>query len=309
MRLRSINIVFITLSAWWTQAHGQSTALLEIKVIKRAYGEDTTKPFSGIGVFDLLRGRSKLEGASCPDRSGASGAINCSLPCDKKHTQSITIRIQPPSNQDHLTGWITPSAQDVELQGCKLSPKFVIMKYDDARYALNEVLVNKYVVSSNPPAKTSSIWIRAFTVDPAVAEKVAIEAKTTAEGRSDLLDIYRFANEGSKSYKTLTGKLSTQEAEESAVLKRWQILSTSALLGAKFEKVIPADQRGSVKFLTTSDATSYLAGLKQADLVLGEIKHKTSEQLKLSDDIKTLRAIGVTSRDSQDTLSIIEQWR
>lgn len=291
-------------------AQGQtSSTKLEIKVTKRTYGDETPKPFIGVGVFDLLRGRSKFEGASCPDKSGAGGGINCSIPCQKDQDTPITIRVRPPSDQDHLAGWVTPAPQDVELRGCTLVPQLLTMKYDDAKYALNNLLINKYASAGVPSGNTSDQWIDLFKSNPTLATKVAAGATASSSGRSDLLDIYRYASEGSKAYKLPTTKLSAEDAEASLALMKWQILSKSALLGAQVEKSVPASQRGRIKIEATGDVASYLVSLKIADTLLSDIKAKSPEQLKLADDIKTLRSMPVTGKDAEAAFPIIQQWK
>lgn len=305
-------VVFGVTTIWGVSglAASQTTiAKLEIKVIKKAYGDEVPKPFVGVGVFDILRGRVKLEGAQCPDKSGASGGMNCSIPCQANQDTPITIRIKPPSDQDHLAGWVTPAAQDIELRGCKLTPQLVTMKYDDAKYALNELIVNKYAANGTPITNMPDHWVGLFKTNPVLATRVAVGATASAKGRGDLVDIYRFAGEGAKAFDSGSNKLTSVEVEESRALAKWQILSTSALLKAKLTKTIPESQLGVMKFDATVDLSSYLANLSKADTLLSEIKDKTPEQLKLADDIKTLRAMPVTGKNAQTALPILEQWK
>lgn len=286
-----------------------SSAKLEIHVVKRTYGDGNPKPFVGVGVFDLQRGKSKFEGASCPDKSGAGGAINCSIPCQADQETPITIRVKPPSDQDHLAGWVTPAAQDVELRGCKLVPQLITMKYDDAKYALNDFLLSKYAFASPNTGKGQEPWIDIFKSNPKLAAEVAASAKASANGRSDLFNIYRLASESSKAYMMPTSKLSASETEESRALTKWQILSKSALLTAQWEKTVPQNERGNIKIVASDDIASYVANLKNADGVLSNIKNKTPDQLKLADDIKTLRSMPVTGKDALDALPIIQEWK
>ncbi|MCF8149666.1 MAG: hypothetical protein K9K30_02200 [Burkholderiaceae bacterium] len=309
MKFFLLALSITTIGIFCGTAQGQvSNAKLEIRVMKRPYGENTSRPFVGVGVFDLLRGGSKVEGASCPDKSGISGGVNCFIPCQADQNTPITIQVKPPSDQDHLAGWVTPAAQIVELRGCKLVPQLVTMKYDDAKYAINDILT-KYAVANHPNSNTSDQWIEAFKSDSTQAAKVAEEATTSASGRNDLLSIFRFASEGSKAYKLPRNKLSADEAEESLTLTKWQILSKSALLGAQVEKIVPENQRRMIKFEVTGDVTSYLTSLQKADSLLSAIKEKTPEQRKLADDIKTLRSMPVTGMDAQAALPIIQQWK
>ena len=104
-------------------------------------------------------------------------------------------------------------------------------------------------------------------------------------------------------------KLTSVEVEENRALAKWQILSTSALLRAKLTKTIPESQLSVIKFDATVDLASYLTGLGKADTLLSDIKDKTPEQLKLADDIKTLRSMPVTGKKAQAVLPILEQWK
>ncbi|UUZ70083.1 hypothetical protein LP416_13330 [Polaromonas sp. P2-4] len=161
--MKAINALSFTVPAIFavSVAVGQTdpVAKLEIRVVKRIYTDANQKPFPGVGLFDLIRGRAKLEGASCPDKSNASGTVYCSIKCRGDEKDPVTIRVQPPTNQDHLAGWVTPPGTDVELRGCALSPSVITARYEDARYALNNALLeNKFAVAPLGSGSVPTAW-------------------------------------------------------------------------------------------------------------------------------------------------------
>lgn len=311
MKCYVLGTIIITFALFSVTAYGEpATAKLEIKVFKRTLGDKNPKPFPGVGVFALLRGHSKLDGASCPDISGATGSVNCTIPCSETQNTPVIIRVKPPSDQDHLAGWVTPPAQDIELLGCKLAPQVVSMKYDDAKYALNELIIaNKYAAASSPDGKNPDQWIAVFKTNPALPARTATVATATAKGRGDLVRVYQIASEGAKEYDPQASKLTGDEIEQSQAFMKWLILSKSALLGSKLERIVPASSRGTFKFQPTNDKATYLSNLKQADDLLSGIKDKTPDQLKFADDIKTLQSMPASGNDAQSALPIIQQWK
>jgi hypothetical protein len=295
----------------YSAAGENSVATLEIKVMKRAYGEHAEKPFSGVGVFDLLRGRTRLEGARCPDRSGVTGGVICSIPCQADRHSPVTIRVQPPSDQDSLAGWVTPAPKDIELRGCKLTPRAVTMRYDDAKYALNQLIVIA-VAELSPDKRAPSrgdAWIVVLKDDPEIVSKVTAEATSSMKFRVNLLNIYRLASEGTKAYTLPVSQQSSSAILEGQALAKWQLLAKGALLSSQLERTVPALQRNSIKLRPTDDLATYEAYLSEADTLLATIKDKNVEQQKLSDDIKTLRALPATGKEAVDAFAIIQQWQ
>ena len=101
-------IALISLLAPDVSGQTDPVAKLEIRVVKRTHADRNPIPFPGVGLFGLIRGQAKFEGGSCPDKSNANGTVLCSIKCRAQEKEPITIRVQPPTNQDHLAGWTTP---------------------------------------------------------------------------------------------------------------------------------------------------------------------------------------------------------
>lgn len=286
-----------------------TTVVLKIKVIKQAYGDKQLRPFAGIGIFDVLRGKSKLDGASCPDRSGPSGEISCTIPCGQHVREVMTVRVKPPSDQDSLAGWVTPAAQDVELQGCTLAPQAVTMKYDDARYALNEFLLQQQFASAPTPGAKTDPWMDIAAASSMINVKLAKGSLSIESNQSALVHAYLLAITGAKSPELQSVKLAGEEREQAMALANWQVLSKSALLGLQIHKVVPLSQRGKIQFSPTADVITYRANLLLADQLLGDISVKTAGQLRLLDDIKTLKALPATGKGADAAVGIIETWK
>jgi hypothetical protein len=282
---------------------------LEIRVMKRVYDQTEPKPFRGVGVFDLFRGQKRFDGASCPDRSDANGTVFCVIKCDANDKEAIKIYIQPPTNQDHLTGWVTPPGLDVELRGCKLSPSLVTARYDDARYALNNALKENRLVAEDTAAKNPlTSWKFLSNETSNLYHNIAV-ATETQQGRDGVISVLHHANEGARIYWTASNKLDAKELEEKGVLSEWETVSKSALLRWKVENVVPTAPRTKSQYWITTDRLQYLSNLRETDELLNSIENKTSEQAKFADDIKTLRSIPSTGDDSKRAIQIIEKWK
>jgi hypothetical protein len=281
---------------------------LMIRVVKQAWKQTAHQPFAGIGVFDLLRGNDKFGGASCPDRSSTAGEVICLIPCRKQDDEAITLRVRPPSDQDGLTGWVTPPEQQVKMQRCKLVPGELMMRYDDARYALNE-LANQYVASlpgANPAGKDGNAWLRLANGSPDMAAKFAMDSAATPQGRAILGAV---AELGASAANRPLGALLAIQNPEVEALKQWQVLSKSALLQAQVLQVMPEKHRESLDLRPTSDVGRYRANLLAADRAFGSISAKTPEQQRLVDDIKALRSASATGRDSEQASDILRGWK
>lgn len=300
-------------------ADGDAETSLQIKVVKRAYSHSEPRPFQGVGMFDVVRGTAKMDGANCPDKSNAAGVVRCRLKCDAKSKEVVTLRVQPPTNQDHLAGWVTPTAISVELKGCKLTPSEVIARYEDARFALENTLIgNNFAALSTgvglggggggqsgaAPAWTAIL--RNATRNAAFGDVSA--AQKSSNGRKALFDVARFATEGSVAYTGDIGRLTAAEAEEKKALAQWEALSKNGLLLSQFERTVPGTTQGA-RLALSSDPAKYLENLRQADETLAAIKDKTPEQRKLADDIKALRALPAMGFDARPSLQIMQEWK
>jgi hypothetical protein len=295
----------------------QATVKLTINVVKQAYGDKAVKPFPGVGVFDLLRGKGKLDGAACPDRSGQRGELSCTIPCNRDADDAMVVRVRPPSDQDALAGWVTPAPQDIRVSRCGISPASVTMRYEDARYALNEFLSKQYFASSSgsagsggggKPIATTETWIDIFKQDPNLASKIA-GTTATPSGKADIADLYRIATEAAKTPDLQSSKLTKEERDQASALAMWQVLSKSALLRSQINTALPPNQRAHFSFQPTTDVATYRASLMTADRLLSEIANKNPEQLRLADDIKTLKSLPSTGKEAAGAVSIIENWK
>lgn len=289
---------------------------LKIRVVKQAWGDKQPRPFSGVGVFDLIRGNTKLEGAACPDRSGVTGELACKIPCKPDADDVMTLRVRPPSDQDALAGWVTPPPQDVQVQRCSVAPALITMQYQDARFALNELLSKKYFATASggggaggtTQTPLAEPWLELLKGSNVGLTKFASGKATTSTGRADLAKLYRVASEGTKLPGSLAADESPADHEQAAALAKWQLLSKSALLEAQVNKTLPAAQRGQIQLSATADLMKYRADLSAADRLLSNLPNKSPEQLRLSDDIKTLKALPATGTGAAPAAAIIEKW-
>lgn len=285
----------------------ETTATLRISVVKQVLGESAARPFQGVGVFDLVRGGIRLDGAKCPDKSGPTGQLTCTIPCKRDAKDAMVVRVKPPSDQDVLAGWVTPASQDVQVERCALKPTTVTMLYEDARVALNDLLSKQYFANvgggGNQPDKS---WIAEITRNPGVAGQIA-KTSGTATGKAELMDLHRYATEAASSPYLQSKDLSPEQKDLAIALAKWQLLSKSALLESQISKAVPPDQRDQLRLTPTTDLATYRANLTLADQILTKVP-KSSSQLRLVDDIKTLKAMPSTGKDAAAAAKIIDKW-
>ena len=296
-------------------AESDPIARLEIRVVKRVYLDPTMKPFAGVGLFDLVRGKTRMDGAACPEKSNGAGSVSCQVKCKADEKDLITIRVLPPTNQDHLAGWVTPPPIDVELRGCVLTPATITARYEDARYALNNTILQINLASLGPGDVSvrgvrggDTVWKDILSKPQPVFWRVSVAAKTT-QGRKALFEILRYSNEGAKAYNVSPSKLTPSELAEKRALSEWETLTKNALLLSQFGRAIPPSQRSRTQLLLTSDRLGYLSNLKELDQALDDLKSKTPGQQKLSDDVKALRSLPSSGNEAKRSLQILEQWK
>lgn len=292
-----------------------SKVILEITVEKRAYGQQATQPFHGVGTFDLLLGATPLEGASCPSRSNSAGKVTCVVPCKDNDILPMLIRVRPPSDQDSLGGWVTPTAQDVEVVNCVARPANLTMLYEDARYALDNFLSNRYFAKVNHHIEGDSTaitksWVTAISDDTetsAITAEILAHGKTSA-GREEIFQLHKLATEASKAPELQNFNLSPQDKELTKALARWQILSKSALLQSQISQTLPSTKQSELKLTPTTDLSTYRQYLALADAALEEAE-RSSEQQKLADDVSTLRSLPAIGPGAAAANQIIEAWK
>lgn len=317
MRQYTLFAVFVQVIGLVADAGAQqTTATLRITVEKRVYGENVSRPFQGVGTFDLVRGASKLDGAKCPDKSGPTGQLTCTIPCKHNDAIPMLVRVKPPSNQDSLAGWVTPSALDIEVNKCAVKPTTVTMLYEDARFALNQFLGKQYFAASGTggpgkgPSGSTPIgksWIAKINEDPTVAAKLTATSDT-AVGRAELIELHKIATEAASAPSLQSSDLSPEEKELASALARWQVLSKSALLKAQISKAVPQREWSLVLLTPTTDLAKYQANLTHADDILSRVT-KSSAQLRLADDVKTLKATPSIGKEAVAAERIISGWK
>jgi hypothetical protein len=289
-------------------------AVLEITVQKRVFLEEQPRSFQGVGLFGLSRGANKIEGASCPDHSGPTGKVRCTIPCTAKDGNPMVIRVKAPTDQDLLVGLVTPVAVDVEVRKCTIKPAKLVMLYEDAKQALDTLLARKFVASAQsqpggtkPPASSWS-WIGEVKRNPSTLQLVSASA-SSAEGRADLIAIHRYATLAAAAPALQEPDQSQQAKALADFLAQWQVLSKSALLEAKVAQVYPQKLWGSKTVSPTTDLASYRASLANADALIANSPSKSGDQLRLFDDIKTLKGMPSTGKDAVAANKVLESWK
>lgn len=290
------------------------TVTFQIAVEKHVLGEGAPRPFHGVGTFALLRGSSPIDGARCPDKSNAEGRVTCVVPCKHDDAIPMVVRVRPPSDQDALAGWVAPSAKDIEVAKCVIRPTKLTMVYEDARFALNELLFKQYFAARSETGgggtgsgASRKIWVTVITKDPSVAAKVAATARTTA-GRLELLQLHQLATKAASAPNLQTSNLSTEERELTDALARWQVLSKSALLESQVSQTLSPAQQGKLKIVPTTDLATYRLNLIRADEALTNAPRSSTQQ-RLADDVKTLKALPATGGGAAPADKIINSWR
>ena len=189
----------LAIAACGSASAQQRAATLHILVEKLSYGDPVPKPFQGVGTFDLYRGSARLDGAKCPDKSGPSGRVVCTIPCKADDAVAMVVRVKPPSDQDVLAGWVTPTVRDVEVTRCAAKPATVSMTYEDARSALNNLLSKhskQYFAAGTGSsggggnATAGDGWIGQISGNTHLAAVFGKQA-TTASGRAQIIELHK----------------------------------------------------------------------------------------------------------------------
>lgn len=285
------------------------TVLLKIRVLKQAWNATTQQPFPGIGVFELMRGNDKLSGANCPDHSGSNGEVLCRVPCKRTDELPMTVRVRPPADQDKLAGWVIPPAQDVRVQRCTVSPEQVTMRYDDARYALNDMAAQYLAQAGGTPA-AGAAWAVLAERAPDSAARLAADMARSAEGRAVLAAMAELPGpqQSGGAGLPLFGIVGKPDAGAMA-LERWQVLSKSALLQSRVDELLPQTQRAGLDLAPTTELGRYKANLGAAERAVFQIEKKNTEQARLADDIKWLREASADSKNTARGDMVMKNWK
>jgi hypothetical protein len=302
----ALSVLVIVFSG--SAAAQQKTATLHISVERLSYGEVAPKPFQGIGTFDLFRGSSKLDGATCPDKSGPSGRVVCTIPCKADDAVAMVVRVKPPSDQDVLAGWVTPAGRDVEVTRCAVKPAAVSMTYEDAKLALNKLLSKEYFATGGGGggSMANGGWIGKISGNSPLAAVLGKQA-TTASGRAQLIELHNLATAASSAPSLQSTDLSLEDKMIAESLAKWQVLTKSALLRAQVQQALPGEQQIQLLLVPTTDLAKYRANLDAADLMLKRISNSAS-QMKLADDVKALRSISSIGKDAAAADKVIRTW-
>lgn len=289
----------------------QKVATLHISVEKLSYGDAIPKPFQGVGTFDLFRGSAKLDGANCPDKSGPSGRVVCTIPCKPNDTIAMVVRVKPPSDQDVLAGWVTPTGLDVEVARCAVKPASVSMRYEDARFALNKRLSQQYFAAGASGTGEGSdingkVWISQISDSTPLVAVVGKQA-ATASGRAQLIELHDLATEAARTPSLQSPAISAEDKALAESLAKWQVLTKSALLQAQIRQALPATQQANLSITPTANLAQYRANLDAVDLLLAR-GPKSATQIKFADDIKALRSVQSVGKDATEAANVMRTW-
>lgn len=124
-------------------AFGQQ-AVVSVVVMEKTVQKPVRSPFASVGLFQVFRGGTKVEKASCPDYSNKDGKLSCIIPCSATDNVPGNFSIVPPDSGPRVRGYVAPPSKEVEVLGCKVTPNTPReFEYVDSLFALNELLRNE----------------------------------------------------------------------------------------------------------------------------------------------------------------------
>lgn len=124
-------------------AFGQQ-AVVPVVVMEKTVQKPVRSPFASVGLFQVFRGGTKVEKASCPDYSNKDGKLSCIIPCSATDNVPGNFSIVPPASGPRVKGYVAPPSKEVEVLGCKVTPNTPReFEYVDSLLALNELLRNE----------------------------------------------------------------------------------------------------------------------------------------------------------------------
>lgn len=133
----------LLLASFASLAFGQQ-AVVPIVVTEKTVQKPIGNPFARVGLFQVFRGGTKVEKASCPDYSNKDGKLSCIIPCSATDNVPGNFSIVPPDSGPRVRGYVAPPSKEVEVLGCKVMPNTPReFEYVDSLLALNELLRNE----------------------------------------------------------------------------------------------------------------------------------------------------------------------
>jgi hypothetical protein len=191
--LKTIALVCLGASTLITFANAQTSRRAELKV--KVLLQNTKKeanPFRNVSGFSLKRINQPYQGARCYEPTDQHGQLYCQFMC-LSQGESATINLVPPRALD---GYADSGEIQVELRGCVLSKKEVVVVYRDAAVALMETLQGTPLQSQFAGLDKSGSWTPPKF--EAIKSDFAGLAATDA-GRAKLSEVRLFTDVLSKS--------------------------------------------------------------------------------------------------------------
>lgn len=206
-------------------------AELRVKVVQQQ-SRSTVKPFGNVSGFLVRRVNQPYQGARCHEPSDSQGQITCHFVC-LNQDESATVNLVPPRTLD---GYADSGEVQLELRGCSLSKKEVVVTYRDAAVALREVLDGE-ALGARFAAIGSASW------DPVRFDAVKTDLSAfagTPVGRAKLGEIRLLADVLARSTQY------QDNAAAAAALKSLSIGSANVLLDNVAGKYVDPETRKKI---------------------------------------------------------------
>ncbi|APV51464.1 hypothetical protein BWI17_18260 [Betaproteobacteria bacterium GR16-43] len=282
----------IALLALAVPAHADK-ATLPIRVVSKS-GTDT-RAFQGVGPFEIKRNSAKFADATCPDESDSDGKLVCVVTCSKTDDGAKTLMLVPPSKGGRTKGYVAPTAQELKLTKCTLSPATErTFEYLDAGSAVRLIVV-KYPDLGAAVKPGPGDW-QAFTIatDPKSIEAYE-RVGSTPEGRADL---FRLQAANIAAFEKRSGSLASEANVE----------GFSNVVGSIYLKELAKSQVGdsvaaSVK--VSKDKDAYFKNLSQIERALDSKVGRSTRQNILLNDVQSWKSLP-PSKASEATLKSMD---
>lgn len=96
---------------------------ITVRVKMQLKHSEPPRAFPGVDGFQIYRGSTKFDAASCPDASDREGKLVCLITCSASDTVEKTLRLVPPGKTARVKGYVAPAGEELKLAKCKVKPK------------------------------------------------------------------------------------------------------------------------------------------------------------------------------------------
>jgi hypothetical protein len=268
-------ILSIATAAW------AEVTQITIRVKMHLKQTEAPRAFSAVDGFQVYRGSTKFDAASCPDASDRDGKLFCSITCSATDAVEKTLRLVPPGKTARVKGYVAPAAEELKLSKCKVQPKsqweFV---YTDPVVSVAQIVAKEPKLAAVARAQPENNLL----VFNSSAEAIAVLEKVgeTAQGREALFNFQQAALAATESQEI---KLDPKARE--AVEKYPSVIGS-----IYFKTLVMRVKPDAAKYVTIkADKSAYFSNMEAVAMHLDRDAAKSPQVNQLLNQVQEWKAV------------------